>query len=246
MKECVTLLSYTVHAGNGLRPSGSDLQEVELQEIPASGENILSSRNSLPSEGEIILDLFTSFFRSVAKGRPSLLPFNPKWTATEIRALIAAGADVNARDRNDNLTPLMVAVGCADRPEAIRTPVKDADANTSNEQGWRPLEATEGYATKLEVVHTLIAAGAELNARDKDGWTPLMHAVIYRNNLNSVKALIAAGADVNARNKDGNSPLVYAVANTDNPEVVKALMYHKLYVLLHDAYPKHHATKQRM
>jgi hypothetical protein len=55
---------------------------------------------------------------SVASAAGSLLPFDHEWTAAEVRARIAAGARVNARD-DDGWTPLMIAALSNSCPETV-------------------------------------------------------------------------------------------------------------------------------
>ena len=44
--------------------------------------------------------------------------------------------------------------------------------NQKNESGWTPLHLAANKG-KIEVVETLIAAGADINAVAGNGWTPL-------------------------------------------------------------------------
>jgi ankyrin repeat protein len=88
-----------------------------------------------------------------------------------IALLMAAGADINARDRHME-TPLFDAIreGQVDIATALLD--KGADVTAKNVLGFTPLHqaAYKGQATITEL---LIEYGAELNARDNDGATPL-------------------------------------------------------------------------
>jgi len=95
-----------------------------------------------------------------------------------VQALIAAGADVNA----------LIA---ADR------------ASINN--GWTPLMFA-CYFDRLDVVQTLIDAGADVHARSDGGRTVLMHCT----QLEIVQCLITAGTNVNAHCDHGWTALLCA------------------------------------
>jgi serine/threonine-protein phosphatase 6 regulatory ankyrin repeat subunit B len=63
--------------------------------------------------------------------------------------------------------------------------------------------------TGVQMVNTLLAAGANVNARRSNGYTALMIAA-ERYQQQFTKVLIAAGADVNAKNNFGETPLILA------------------------------------
>jgi len=99
---------------------------------------------------------------------------------TEVaRALIAAGADVRARNRRGHEPLHLAASGQPDQP------------------GWNPTAQTA-------TIRLLIAAGADANATYSGGVTPLHRAVRCRC-AEAVKALLAHGANPKARNEAGSS-----------------------------------------
>jgi ankyrin repeat protein len=104
--------------------------------------------------------------------------------ADVVKALIAAGADVNGRSRdpafkmNDGNTPLMAASGSAE----------------------------DGCP---EVAKLLIASGADVNAHTPDGLTALDDAA-NEGRLTTSQLLLAAGADVNTPGPGGMTPLSFA------------------------------------
>ncbi|MXW12314.1 MAG: ankryin, partial [Synechococcus sp. SB0668_bin_13] len=146
-----------------------------------------------------------------------------------VKLLLAAGADPNARD-SDQETPLHGAIGWSDRPEEVMKLLlaAGADPNARNEAGQTPLytaverldEFVEGEG---ELVKALLAAGADVMARDEYGQTPLHMAVVCPIFLypcssqqrlavttamvRVVKVLLAAGADPKAKNKEGKIPV---------------------------------------
>jgi hypothetical protein len=97
------------------------------------------------------------------------------------RKLLAAGADVRARNRR-GAEPLHAA--------AVGSPGSDA---------WNP-------PAQAATIALLIDAGADPNAVDMDGVTPLHRAVRTRSAA-AVEALLARGADAARRNDSGSTAL---------------------------------------
>ena len=122
-----------------------------------------------------------------------------------LSVLVAAGADVNARD-DAGRTPLHRAFGMSSRvSQSVLTGVTSAlldagaDPNAADSQGTTLLHAGPTWAVPL-----LAAAGAELNARDNGGATPL-HTALGRDDSEKVLALLDLGADTAALDGDGNN-----------------------------------------
>ena len=84
-----------------------------------------------------------------------------------------------------------------------------ADPDAIAEAGWAPLHLASRHAD-LAILHTLVAAGADVELRDhRNGWTPLLHAIHVRNEP-AVAALLEGGADVNRTGESGITPLIMA------------------------------------
>lgn len=104
------------------------------------------------------------------------------------QALVAAGADLRARNRR-GAEPLHAA--------AVGSPGADT---------WDP-------GAQAAMIGWLIDAGADPNAVDMDGVTPLHRAVRTRSAA-AVGALLAGGADVGRKNGSGSTPLRLARLTT--------------------------------
>ncbi len=105
-----------------------------------------------------------------------------------VRSLIAAGADLHAKNRRGAEPLHYAAVGQPGSPE------------------WNP----EAQAATITI---LIEAGADPNAVDMDEVTPLHRAVRTRCAA-AVRALLDGGADIRARNKNGSTPVQLASRTT--------------------------------
>jgi ankyrin repeat protein len=139
---------------------------------------------------------------------------------TTVKALITAGADVNAKDKSGE-TPLHIAAVRGYNEITSLLINEGANINTRNKYGLTPLHAA-AWSDHKETVELLIANGANINAKDADGVTPL-HVSALSGAEKTITLLIDKGADINARNKDGMTPL-HAAALTGQKEVVELLI----------------------
>ena len=88
-----------------------------------------------------------------------------------MRALLAKGAKVNAKD-NDGRTPLHRAAYNDHKDVAALLIANGAQVNAKGEYGCTPLHCAAYYGHEA-IVTLLIANGAQVNARSKAGTTPL-------------------------------------------------------------------------
>ncbi len=113
----------------------------------------------------------------------------------EVRKLIAAGSDVNAREA-DGTTPLLWAAHQG-APELVELLIDaGADPNAANGFGVTPLLQASRYGDATTIA-ALLEGGADLEAATREGETPLM-AAARAGSAPAVELLVGAGADVNA------------------------------------------------
>jgi predicted LPLAT superfamily acyltransferase len=113
--------------------------------------------------------------------------------ASAVQALLAKGADVNAKGLG-GLTALMVAShkGHLDVVQALLA--KGADVNAKTIAGWTAL-IVASYDGHLDMVQELLAKGADVNAKNNDGRTALYYAT--KSGRAGIRALLVqAGAHV--------------------------------------------------
>ncbi|KAJ6786444.1 hypothetical protein PWT90_03329 [Aphanocladium album] len=151
-----------------------------------------------------------------------------------LNSLLAAGLDVNQRDRAGQailhqvtefpvLVHLLISAGAdataADQniktalhfvknPETIPILVRDggADINAKDADGKTPLHCVKRNAS---VILKLIELGADCDAQDDDGNSPLhlQVGIVYSNMFEGVVALLQHGANPNVKNQHGKTPL---------------------------------------
>lgn len=130
-----------------------------------------------------------------------------------VKALIAAGANVDDANENDE-TPLLIAVQRNNLELVKLLLAEHASINIKSKNGNTPLMAVrpDGSRAEAEILSLLIAAGGSVNEVNQDGETPLMAAVSKQYNSTTVKTLLEKGArsSINDRNKTGETALMYA------------------------------------
>ena len=144
-----------------------------------------------------------------------------------VKALVDAGADVNARCGEPSylkgLTPLHLAIVCTRVPDTfgkdeevekvckkyesiIKMLLKAGASVDMMEPSGVSVLTEELEGNRLNNAKLLIAAGADVKRAEREGARPL-HLASYRGDVVLVKQLIEAGADVNIKAGDGSTPL---------------------------------------
>ena len=140
-------------------------------------------------------------------------------TPEAVKILIAAGADVNARNTFD-ATPLVLA---AYSPEKVRLLLAaGADPKAKTKTGRSALIIAAGRAGTIAVVRSLLDAGCDVNEADTFGVSPLQLAA-FEGQFETVRLLVSRGADVNAGDERGSTALQGA-AGSLNADAVRFLL----------------------
>ena len=150
-----------------------------------------------------------------------------------ITVLLAAGADVNARNRHrytplhyaarDNSEPAVIAVlvAAGAEVEAWRTGLLPHHP----QPGWDVTPLHEAARNESAAIAAeLLDAGADVNAVAAGGKMPLHRAAAENTNPAVVTELVSRGANVNARLPGGRTPLHEAAAANRNPGILTALL----------------------
>lgn len=127
----------------------------------------------------------------------------------QIKALIADGVDLDARDATGK-TVLFEVAGSRDVEVARLLVAHGADISIADRWQITPLhEALRRRHT--EMARFLINAGAEVTVRTYGGETPL-HEAAKKGELEIVDLLVARGAEINATTGTGETPLLWAAS----------------------------------
>jgi len=204
----------------------------ENSSIPKTGTTILMQ--ACKEENKDIVNLLIKNGAKVNEqdkdGNTALMIACQKNNLDIVNSLLSAKADVNLSS-NDGYSAFSDAYFMHHEKDILNALIKaGADVNVQNE-GKTPL-MEECFSNNIDMVKTLIAAGANVNSKDNDGLTSL-HIACMVENLDIVNNLISAGADINAKAKDGITPLINAIWN-NNLDIVDALIAAKVEINTQD------------
>lgn len=140
------------------------------------------------------------------------------------RALLAAGADVNARDAQQDSAFLVAAR--SGHTEIVRAALAaGADLKVLNRYGSTALMGPS-YRGHVETVRLLLQTPIDIHHVNNLGWTALLEAIVLGHDGPAhneiVRLLIARGSDVDQPDRDGVTALQHA-QRRGQPEVVRML-----------------------
>jgi ankyrin repeat protein len=130
-----------------------------------------------------------------------------------MRALVAAGAEANALeyDYYDIVTIAAVANDLASMKLALQLGCRPGNV-TSRYEGTALIAAA--HLGHVEIVETLIKAGAPLDHVNNLNWTALIESIVLgdggERHTETLRLLVAAGADVSLADRAGRTPLTLA------------------------------------
>jgi cytohesin len=127
----------------------------------------------------------------------------------QVRRLLAAGADPNARDE-DGRTPLFSAVLGNSLGLVGLLLEAGADPNARDEHGWTALHfAAQEYLP--EIARVLVGRGADPNVQDEDGNSVLWRAIWASRGRDEIaRLLLDQGAKPDLPNNQGETPRALA------------------------------------
>ena len=146
-----------------------------------------------------------------------------------MRELLAAGADINAKEDSYDSTPLIRAAA-AGKVEAVRLLLKEgADVNATNRGGYAAVDiAEEEYQD--DVLGILKGAGGKkakpLEIISKDDTEADLRQAAIDGDIDKIRRMLKHGVNVNARDEKGWTALRCAVFQ-ENLDVVEFLLTQK-------------------
>jgi ankyrin repeat protein len=165
--------------------------------VASSAAAQVSRPTALPVRGDVNPSTAVGAGRTEADGTTALHWAVRRGNLAEVDRLIAAGANVSARNRY-GVTPLSLASEAGDPALVERLLRAGADARTVVTEGQTVLMVAARTGNP-QVLRQLVAAGADVNAKESFmGETALMWAAAA-DNAAAVRALAEMGAQVNAK-----------------------------------------------
>lgn len=176
-------------------------------------DNVISVRRQIES-GEFTID---SKISAASYDQIPLIALAARFSSEKVTDyLIAAGADLNARNEVDE-TALMLAVffsvNGVDVADRVARAIVDGGADiTTPLPGYGPI-AYAAYSDRLRIVTYLLSKGASVDENIKDGIstanTGLMMAA-FEGHLEMLRLLLDHGANVHIVNSRGDSAYTFA------------------------------------
>ena len=216
--------SKTLVRGEASAPAGDPARELQKMGLKAD-EKTLFERVEGRDVKAVTLILAAGVSPAVRnrQGRPPLYVAVEAGADDVVRALIAAGANVNDQGANadksmeygDTLVMRAVDRGNAETLKALVEAKANLDKGNAYGVNGLMSAAMQGRADLVEI---LVKGGARVNLKDKNG-TPVLYSAVQGGNPDVVRILVEAGADTQASRK-----LLMDTAKTKgNPQITEML-----------------------
>lgn len=138
-----------------------------------------------------------------------------------VRALLAQGADVNAKGTSGE-SALAEAAFTGNADIALVLLERGAEVNSKDKYGNTALMCAAFFGN-TNVVSLLLNHGADIHAKANSGDTALLLAAKFEGREDLVRVLLDGGADVSAKDQEGFTALL-AAAHAGKTEVVRFLL----------------------
>jgi ankyrin repeat protein len=142
------------------------------------------------------------------KGRTLLALAAEQGNVGAVKILIAAGADLNAKNPAGD-TPLLLTINGEFQKRNL----------WGGNFGWRAYK---------DIAYALVKAGADVNQPNSNGETPLINAISLLKSKTLIQLFLAKGAyqTINHMTLPGYNALYYAICECRDPKLVKLLLYY--------------------
>jgi hypothetical protein len=149
-----------------------------------------------------------------AQGRTALVAAAYGNHVDVARALLEAGAEVDARDETQQSPYLIATSEVGDDPRLLDLALA-AGADPQAKDGWNGTGLIRAaHRGHVRVVSRLLRAGVEVDHVNRLGWTALLEAVILGDggprHTETVQLLLQAGADPRRADRDGTTAATHA------------------------------------
>ena len=141
-----------------------------------------------------------------------------------VRALLAHGADLNAKATTDGHTPLHEAAASNPNPDVLQALLAAGADPMARDRNGASLLCWAARNGNSAVIEILLKTGIDPEAPDEHGYTPLHWAARNNKNPEVLKVLLTAGSDLMARANDGRTPLHSAALGNGSLGVFQVLL----------------------